>query len=154
MLNWAHIHLILTHIPVIGVGVIIAFFLAGKMRGSRELQWVSLQMLVALALVSVAVYLTGSPASHQLQKLGVSREIIHRHSQSADFSFTAIETLGAISLGILVKFRFTRQFPTRLGSAWLALALITFGLMAWTASLGGRIRHPEIERPVANLELK
>lgn len=124
------------------------------MRGSREVQWVSLEMFVALALVSIAVYLTGSPASHQLQKIGVSHEIIHRHSQSADFSFTAIEVLGAMSLAILVKFRITHQIPTRFGTAWLALALVTLGLLAWTATLGGRIRHPEVEKPLVESTMK
>ena len=145
MMNWAHIHLVLTHIPIIGIGAIIAFFLVGKVRGSQELQWVSLQLLVALALVSIAVYLTGSPASHQVQnQLGVSRELIQPHSNAADFSFTGLEVLGAFSLVILIKFWKQAAFPPRLAALWLILAAIVFGLLLWTAGLGGKIRHPEI----------
>ena len=144
-MNWAHIHLVLTHIPVIGIGAIFAFLLVGTIRGSREIEWVSLQMFVALALLSIAVYLTGSPASHQMRELpGISRDTIHRHSSVADFAFGALEVLGALSLGVLIKFRNTAVIPTRIISTLLALALVVLLMMIWTANLGGRIRHPEI----------
>src|ERR1700694_4162605 len=108
----------LNHIPVIGLGRVIAFLLAGRVRGSRELEWVSLQMFVALALLTIPVYLTGSPASHQVGDLpGVSRETIHRHSSAADFAFATMEALGALSLGALVKFRRTAAVPARLTAA-------------------------------------
>ena len=145
MLNWAHIHLVLTHIPVIGIGVVIAFLLAGLARRSRDLKWVSLQMFVALALLSIAVYLTGSPASHQMRELpGISRQTIHHHSSVADFAFGSIEVLGALSLGALVKFRNLGAIPARFMMALVALALLVLILMIWTANLGGRIRHSEI----------
>lgn len=145
-MNWAHIHLVLTHIPVIGIGAIIVVFAAGRLRRSQEIERLSLQMFVALALLSVAVYLTGSPANHQMQQVpGVSRENIHRHSQAADFAFWSMEALGALSLASMVKFRRTVPIPNRILTATLVLALIVFALMLWTAGLGGKIRHPEIE---------
>jgi hypothetical protein len=145
VLNWAHIHLVLTHIPVIGLGVIIAFLVTGRVRGSRELEWVSLQMFVALALLSIMVYLTGSPASHQMREIpGISQEIIHNHSSAADLAFATMETLGALSLLALVMFRSPAAVPVRLKTALLALAFVVLGLMIWTASLGGKIRHPEV----------
>jgi hypothetical protein len=145
VLNWAHVHLVLTHIPVIGIGVVIVFLLAGKLRGSREVEWVSLQMFVALALFSIVVYLTGSPASHQMREMpGISVETIHVHSKAADLAFWTLEVLGALSLGVLVKFRSAAAVPPRLGNALLGLALVVLALMIWTANLGGKIRHPEI----------
>jgi len=145
MFNWAYIDLVLTHIPVIGVGAIIAFLLVGKVRGSRELQRVSLQMFVALALLSIAVYLTGSPASHQIrEKPGVSREVIHRHSRAADSAFWSLELLGALSLEALARFRKEAAIPERHMVVLLAPSFLVFGLLIWTANLGGKIRHPEI----------
>lgn len=145
MLNWAHIHLVLTHIPVIGIGVVIAFLLAGMARRSREIKWVSLQMFVVLALLCIAVYLTGSPASHQMREMsGISRDTIHHHSSVADFAFGGMEVLGALSLGALVKFRNAAAIPVRFVTALLGLALVVLILMIWTANLGGRIRHSEI----------
>jgi len=145
LLNWAHVHLLLTHIPVIGMPAIIAFLLIGKVRGSREIEWASLQLFVALALLSIVVYLTGSSANHQLRDLpGISREVIHRHSTAADFAFWSLEAFGALCLAALYKFRTTEAVPPRKITVLLALALVVFLLMSWTANLGGKIRHPEI----------
>jgi hypothetical protein len=145
---------VLTHIPVIGIGVVIAFLLAGLARRSRELKWVSLQIIVALALLSVAVYLTGSPASHQMREMpGISRQIIHHHSSVADFAFGAMEVLGALSLGALVRFRRSAAIPDRVMTAVVALAFVVLILMLWTANLGGRIRHPEIGAASAMREI-
>jgi uncharacterized membrane protein len=134
-----------THIPVIGIGAILAFLLLGKIRESREIQWARLQVLVALALLSIVVYVTGSPASHQMRELpGISRDVIHRHSTVADFAFWSLEVLGALALAALFRFRNTAIVPARLVTVLLALAFIVLVLMIWTANLGGKIRHPEI----------
>ena len=144
-MNWAHVHLMLTHIPVIGVGAILAFLFIGVLRGSREIEWTSLQLFVALALVSIAVYLSGSPANHQVRDLpGFTRSVIHRHSTAADFAFWSLEFLGALSLGALYRFRASRAVPRRFIAALLAVSFVVLLLMGWTANLGGKIRHPEI----------
>jgi uncharacterized membrane protein len=132
-------------VPVIGIAAIAAFLMVGKFRGSREIEWVSLQLFVALAIFSIAVYLSGSPASHQMRELpGISRDVIHRHSSAADFAFWSLEILGAASLGAMVKFRRPSDVPKRVIDVLLALAVVVLILMTWTANLGGRIRHPEI----------
>ncbi len=144
-MNWAHIHLMLTHIPVIGVGAILAFLLVGVIRGSREIEWASLQLFVALALVSIVVYLSGSPANHQVRDLpGFARSVIHRHSTTADFAFWSMEILGALSLGALYRFRNSAAVPGAVITALLFIGFVVMLLMGWTANLGGKIRHPEI----------
>jgi uncharacterized membrane protein len=145
VLNWAHVHIAINHLPVIGIIVVIALLGLGLWRKSRELEWASLEMFVALALLAIPVYLTGSPASKQLQALGVSRETIHPHSDAADFALAGIEVLGALSLGALIKFRRQPLIPTRIAIGLLALAVVVLAMMARTANLGGKIRHPEIE---------
>jgi hypothetical protein len=102
-------------------------------------------MFVALALLAIPVYLTGSPASKQLQALGVPRERIHEHSDSADYALAGIEVLGALSLGALIKFRRQPLMPTKFAAGLLVLAVVVLAIMARTAALGGKIRHPEIE---------
>jgi hypothetical protein len=144
-MNWAHVHLMLTHIPVIGVGAILDFLLVGVIRGSREIEWASLQLFVALALVSVVVYLSGSSANHQVRDLpGFSRSVIHRHSKAADFAFWSLEILGVLSFGALYRFRVTAAVPPKIITAMLVIGFVVILLMGWTANLGGKIRHPEI----------
>src|SRR5258708_7514234 len=150
-MNWAHVHLMLTHIPVIGVGAILAFLLVGVIGGSREIEWASLQLFVALALVSVVVYLSGSPANHQVRDLpGFSRSVIHRHSTAADFAFWSLEILGVLSLGALYRFRVTAAVPPKTITAMLVIGFVVMFLMGWTANLGGKIRHPEISAAFAS----
>lgn len=145
MLNWTHIHLMINHVPVIGLVVPVVFLLIDRVRNDRKLEWLSLQMFVVIAALTIPVYLTGSPASHKMREMpGISAEIIHRHSSAADFAFWPMEGLGAISLYALYKFRSSSAVPPRLTAALLALALAVLGLMIWTANLGGKIRHPEI----------
>ena len=145
-MNWAHVHLVLTHIPVIGIGAIILVLAVGKLRRNPEIKRLSLEMFVALALLSVTVYLTGSPANHQMRdRPGISREKIHNHSRAADFAFWSMETLGAVSLLGLWKSKSQHSIPDRFVSAALVLSLAVFVLMLWTAALGGKIRHSEID---------
>ena len=145
MFNWAHIHIAINHLPVVGLIVLIALLVLGLWRKSREIERASLELFVALALLTIPVYLTGSPASKQLQALGVSREAIHPHSDAADYALAGIEILGALSLGALIRFRRQPMIPSRIAAGLLALAVVVLAIMARTANLGGRIRHPEIQ---------
>ena len=144
-MNWTHIHLMLNHVPVIGLAVPIVLLFIDRVRKNRKLEWLSLQMFVVFAVLSIPVYLTGSPASHKMREMpGISIETIHRHSNAADFAFWTMEGLGALSLCALYKFRSSEAVPPRISAALFALAVAALGLMIWTAELGGKIRHPEI----------
>ena len=75
---------------------------------------------------------------------GVSKTLIDAHEDAALQAFVFMEITGAVAwLGLWQLRRFSR--PTR-GNLWtvLVLSLVTFGLMARAANLGGEIRHPEI----------
>ncbi len=102
-------------------------------------------MFVVFSLLTIPVYLTGSPASHYMREMsGISLDTIHRHCNAADYAFWTMEGLGALSLFVLYKFRHSADIPPRLTALLLALALMTLGLMIWVANLGGKIRHSEI----------
>jgi hypothetical protein len=155
--NWAHIHLMLTHIPVIGVGVIILFFCVGRARRNPAIERLSMEMFVALACLSVAVYLTGSPANHQMrERPGISREKIHDHSQAADCAFWSMETLGALSLVGLLKFKSKPSVPNRFLIAVLVLSVIVLAALevhlavSWTNGIQ-RGEAIAIARAVENL---
>jgi hypothetical protein len=102
-------------------------------------------MFVVFALLTIPVYLTGSPAHQQMRKMPeISQDAIQRHCNAADFAFWTMEGLGAFSLLALYKFRSSEAVPPPLTTALLGLALLTLGLMIWVANLGGKIRHSEI----------
>lgn len=66
------------------------------------------------------------------------------HEQSADQATTGVFLLGIVAgIGLFLG-RKGRSTPKWVYPATLILALVTFGLMARAANLGGQIRHTEI----------
>ncbi len=95
-MNWAHVHLLINHIPVLGTlfGALLLVF--GIVKKNEEIKRVSLGIL------------------------------------------------GIFAIGTLWRYRRVDTIPNRFVIAGLILSIIVFGLMAWTADLGGKIRHSEI----------
>jgi len=61
-MNWAHIHLSLNHLPVVGIIFGVLLLLLALLRKSEELKRVSLGVFVLTALIALPVYFTGEPA--------------------------------------------------------------------------------------------
>jgi hypothetical protein len=107
---------------------------------------VSLEIVVLVALVSIPLYVTGVAAGRMMENLpGVSKAMIQGHADAALSAFIFMEATGAVAwLALWQARRFSR--PSRgLLSVLFLLSLVSFGLMAWTSTLGGDIRHPEIQ---------
>jgi uncharacterized membrane protein len=144
-MNWAHIHLLLNHLPVVGsiFGVLLLLF--ALLRKSEELKRVSLGVFVLTALLALPVYFTGEPAQKVVERLpGVTEPLIEEHEDAALFALLMAGATGVVALAGLILFRRAERLPGRLVGAVLVLSLATSGLMGWTANRGGRIRHTEI----------
>jgi len=143
-MNWAHVHLMLNHLPVLGTVFGFALLAWGVLRRNETLQRAALGTFVFTALAAVLVYLTGEPAEELVEDLaGTAKQAIEAHEAAAVVALIAIEALGALALTVLVLFR-KRGIPRPLAGAALVFALGTAGWMAQTANLGGRIRHAEL----------
>jgi len=143
--NYAHIHLILTHVPVIGIGGVILLFIIAIARRSNELLVVALAFTILLSLVTIPVYLTGEPSEEIVEDLpGISKELIDQHEEQAEVAFILVEVTGAIALITLIVGRYSNRFGKRLAILTLVVLIISGGLLVWTANLGGKIRHTEI----------
>src|SRR4029453_6912604 len=74
----------------------------------------------------------------------VSQVAIDAHHNAALLAFVLMEITGLVGwLGLWQIRRVSRPAPWILTTV-VALGLVTFGLMAWAANIGGDIRHPEI----------
>lgn len=144
-MNWAHIHLILNHIPVLGTLFGMALLGWGIVRRNESVQRAALTTFVIIALVAIGVYLTGEPAEETVEHLvDTASQAIETHEAAALLALVGIELLGATALAALL-WRRPVSFSVLTRSS-LVLALVTAGLMAWTANLGGRIRHLELRQ--------
>ena len=143
-MSGAHIHLLLNHIPVIGIFIGFLVFALGVWRRNDSWTRLALGLFAAVALVAVATMLTGESAEEAVENLpGVSESLIEPHEEAAKLAAIGAYVLGAISLAALVWVR-RRPLPRVLTVTVLPVALLVTGLMAYTANLGGQIRHTEI----------
>lgn len=144
-MNAVHFHLLLNHLPVLAPIFGLALFVLGLWRKNESLKRVALGVFLVAALLAVPAYLTGEPAEDAVEKLpGVSKPITERHEDAAAVAFTAIVVLGVAALGGLIRYRGGRSVAPWFAALVLVATLATSGLMAWTASLGGQVRHTEI----------
>jgi hypothetical protein len=144
-MNWAYIHLMLNHLPVIGSIFGVLLLLLALLRKSEELKRVSFGVFVFTALLALPVYFTGEPAAEVVEHLpGVEESLIEEHEDAALFALLMAEATGVVALAGLILFRRAERLPGRLVGAALVLSLATSGVMGWTANRGGRIRHTEI----------
>jgi hypothetical protein len=137
--NLAHLHLLLNHVPTVGLGIALGLLVAALLKKSRDLKEASFVAFFLLGLVAIPAYLTGSAAQLALQdRPDVSADVVAAHQDAALLALIVMEMTGFVAWLALWRFRPWHQ------AAVLALATVTFGLMASAANIGGHIRHPEI----------
>lgn len=155
-MNYAHLHLVLNHVPVVGTAFALALIFFAVLRNSDELRRASLLAVFVVALVAVPAFLTGEPAETAVERLpGVAASNISAHETAAGISLAFLGLAGLIALAGLTMFRGAAAIPRRFFTAFALLVIVVCGLMAWTANLGGQIRHPEISGktpPASQLE--
>jgi hypothetical protein len=140
----AHWHLVLSHLPVLGVPFGAAILAAGLWRGNITLQRTALVVLLLAGLAVGFAYLTGESAEHALENLaGRPESLIEPHEEAA---LAAAIATGLLACSAAAALWLTRAGKLGSGAGWgtMALAIGVSLALAWVATLGGRISHPEI----------
>ena len=145
-MNPAHLHLITTHVPVMGTFFGLCLLLLALLRKSEELKRVALLVFVVAALLALPAYLSGPSAADLLRRLmpGMTMDAGDQHVEIAILALAGSLALGAVSLVGLILFRKGRSLSASFLVLVLLLAVLSCGLLSWTANLGGKIRHLEI----------
>ena len=146
-MNAAHIHLMLNHVPLFGAVAVTILFVVALVLRQQNVARGGLVVALLTAVVAVVVYLTGEPAEELVENLpGISEAAMETHEEIALF---ATLVLGAFALVALYGlFAFRHGISMRFTRVLLILSLFPLATMAYTAYLGGQIRHSEI-RPAA-----
>lgn len=143
-MSGAHLHLILNHIPVLGAVFGLLLLSYGVWKRNDGVVRASLGSLAVVGLAGLAAYLTGEPAEELVEHLpGISESILERHEDAAYLATIGGGVVGLIALAGLLFHR-ARPVGSGFSAVMLLLTLGSFGGMAWTANLGGQIRHAEI----------
>jgi uncharacterized membrane protein len=152
-MNLAHVHLLLNHFPTVGMIIGLGLFLGAIAAKSDDLKRASLVIFFAIALLSIPTFATGTAAELALSKNPeVSTAAIQTHETAAFEALGFMELTGALAWLGLWQYRRLSRWPQGTLTAVLLAGLVTFGLMARTANIGGEIRHPEIRTGPAPVE--
>ncbi len=144
-MNLTHVHLLLNHFPTVGMIVGLGLFLMAIAAKSDDLKRASLVIFFGIALLSIPTFATGTAAELALSKNpAVSTATVQTHETAALIALAFMELTGAAAWLGLWQYRRLSRWPQGTLTAVLLLGLVTFGLMARAASIGGEIRHPEI----------
>lgn len=151
-MNPAHLHIILNHIPVIGIPFGTAILAYAFLKKSAEIRTLGLIVFVIIGLITIPTYLAGKAAEDMAEDLpGVSEHLIENHEAAATIALAATSVLGGLSLVRLLT-------PTRFGlfarPTTVLVFVISLGVAGWlgrTANLGGQIRHSEIRDSAASV---
>jgi uncharacterized membrane protein len=141
--NFAHLHLLLNHFPIIGAIVGLALFLASFVGKNQDLRRASLIIFSGIALLTIPTFLSGFGAQLGIYNTA-SATLIQRHEGSAMLSLWFMFATGAFSLVGLWQFHHRSHPANWTVATILFFSLLTVGLMARTGNTGGDIRHPEI----------
>jgi uncharacterized membrane protein len=144
--NLAHLHLLLNHFPTVGFSVGLGLYLIALIRKSDDLKRASLVIFLGIGLLTIPTFMTGKAAQAAVvAQEGVSETLTATHEDAALLAFLFMTVTGVLSWLGLWQYRRTSRIPGWNATAILLISLITFGLMARAANIGGEIRHPEIQ---------
>ncbi len=147
MMNQAHLHLIVNHLPIVFPIVGIIVLLDGLIIKSEIVKRTSFYIFIIGALCTIAAGATGEGAEEVVENIaGITHSLIHRHEESAEKFAFASYALGLLSLIAFVVNYKRLSFSSIMSWLVVIVAAITIVLGSWTGTTGGEIRHTEIRK--------
>ncbi|MEM6794450.1 MAG: hypothetical protein AAF725_10750 [Acidobacteriota bacterium] len=152
-----HIHLMLVHLPVVGVLFAAVILLFAQLMKRDLLTIVGYCTLLACAATAAAAYYSGPSAADQLgaslgggQSAGGGDPLtdwVEQHALIAKVFFIALVLAAVLAMQALLHFFQGDAPPGWLRWVILGSVAVLCYLGAWSAHLGGAIRHVEIREP-------
>lgn len=144
-MNPTHIHLLITHLPIFGSilgGLVLAYGLWTK---SNQTKIAAYNILIISAIGAGIAYLTGEAAEETVENIqGIVKDTIEEHEHFSVYALVSLIILGIASIGGLFITIKKSHLTNKAALIILFISLVSFGLVARTGYLGGKIRHTEI----------
>lgn len=152
-MNQAHIHLLVNHLPIIGVIIGLLILIAGFILNNGTVKQTATAIFIFASLFAIPSFLTGEGAEEVIEKLpGVSKTYIETHEEIAEVFIWIIGSFGVLSLLTFLAAHFKSKFSKLLYLLTLIMAIVTIVFAKQVATTGGEIRHPEIRNTTAPIE--
>ncbi|MFN8790673.1 MAG: hypothetical protein ACK5Y2_04375 [Bdellovibrionales bacterium] len=151
-MNFAHLHLVINHIPVLGSMAVLGLVAYSLYKNDRAVTQLTLGVAILIGVLAIPVFLSGEPAEEVVEHIsGVSEALIEKHE---DFSLNALISTELMAIVAMIGMFLIRKSPGASQRPVLAtlafVAIINSGLMLYTANLGGKIMHVEIRKAVSH----
>ena len=153
-MNSAHLHLILSHIPVIGIPLVLLIFFISLLKKSPAIFIAGCWILLLTSITAIFVYNSGSPA-HEIAETypHFNRPAFESHRDLAPYTLLSCLFSGFLALVSLLFNQFRGQVIRFMVILTILSVLASTVLLSLSANLGGRIMHQEINAPQpANLD--
>lgn len=145
MNNDAHLHLILNHLPILGVLFGLLIMAGGFLLKNNAVKRTALGMFVLSAVCAIPAYLTGEPAEEMVENLpGVTENLMEAHEDLANIFLWVTGALGALSLLTFFADLKAKTIASTLYGITFVAALGSMVLAQRVGASGGEIRHTEI----------
>lgn len=144
-MDGTHIHLLLTHFPIMGTLIAGAIMIWAIIKNNPKFKDFAAGLVIVLAVSAIIVDNTGESAEHTAKNIpGVTKQAIHTHEDAAQPAL--IITLAAGLVCAVFLFFSIRKLPMRksLFTVCTVLTVLAFAAMARAGYYGGQIRHTEI----------
>lgn len=144
-MNDVHFHLVVTHLPIVGVLIGFLVLLSGYIIKNPQVKNTALGIFVFSALTSIPAFYTGEGAEEIVENLpGVSETLIHKHEETAELFFTMMLILGGVSLATLFL-EYKKSKMVKYGFiAVMILSITSIVIAKYVGTSGGEITHIEI----------
>lgn len=153
-MNDAHFHLVVNHLPIVGVLIGFLVLLVGLIMKKPEVKNTALGIFIFSALTAIAAFLTGEGADEIVENLpGISETLIHKHEEYAELFLTMMLILGGISL-ITLFLQYKKLSFYKYGFMIVLLLSITAIVISkYVGTSGGEITHIEIRSDANVIQL-
>lgn len=144
-MNQAHVHLIVNHLPIMGVVIGFLVLVTGYFLKNTTVKQTALGIFAFSAIGLLPAFLTGEGAEEVVEGVaGIDEAFIEEHEDQAKIFTWSVGILGALSL-----LTFYLEWKAKSISKTLYLVVFVLGLASivtgrMAGNSGGEIRHTEI----------
>jgi uncharacterized membrane protein len=144
-MNLAHLHLLTNHLPVFFTAAGSIVLLIGYIKRDQTTILSAIILFIIAAIGAIVAFCTGESAAEAVERIqDVSHDMIEEHEEIADKTLVSFIILGVYSIITWLLINLKPQLSKKLISVLLFFSIVSFGVAARTAFIGGKIRHSEV----------
>lgn len=149
-MNGALLHLLLSHLPVVGCLIAFVVLAANRHRDDASATRVGLVLALVSALAAVPTFLTGPPAVQLVRALGPDGDpYMVTHAKAALGGLLCLLVFGTVALAALRTTAKKPRLSATLTKVAIVLGFVSVMVSGYVAQTGYDIRHTEVRAGAA-----